>query len=70
MSRSLARVVAMPSYGETQWPDLAVHALLVTTLVPSRIRMAVRENVNKWQGDNHVNKWLTFAYVAISRDLE
>ena len=68
MSRSLARVVATPSYGETQWPDLAVHALLVTTLVPSRIRTAVRENVNKWQGDDHVDERLTFARVAISGD--
>ena len=46
MSTLLATVEEMPSYGETQLPDVAVHALLVTTLVPSRIRTATSENVS------------------------
>lgn len=32
MSRSLAKVVATLSYGDTQLPDVAVHALLTTML--------------------------------------
>lgn len=65
MSRLLATVVEMPSYGETQLPDVAVHALLVTTLVPSRIITATSENVNGWQID-YVGEQLTFARIALS----
>ena len=42
MSRSLARVVATPSYGETQLPDVDLHALSVTTFVPSRFSTVSR----------------------------
>lgn len=42
MSKLLATVVETPSYGETQSPDVAVHALSVTTLVPSRIKTVSR----------------------------
>jgi hypothetical protein len=44
MSRSLARVVATPSYGLTQLPDVAAHAVLVTTFVPSRFSTAVESS--------------------------
>jgi hypothetical protein len=40
MSRSLARVVGTPSYGETQFPEVAWQALFVTTSVPSRLSTA------------------------------
>lgn len=40
MSRSLAKVVATLSYGETQFPDVALHELSVTTFVPSRFKTA------------------------------
>ena len=42
MSRSLARVVGTPSYGETQFPDVGLHELSVTTFVPSRMRTVSR----------------------------
>lgn len=42
MSRSLARSVATPSYGETQWPDVGLHELSVTTFVPSRMSTVSR----------------------------
>ena len=38
MSTSEAAVQVAPSYGENQDPDVAVQALLVTTLLPSRLR--------------------------------
>lgn len=44
MSRSLARVVATPSYGLTQLPDVAAHAVLVTTFVPSRFSTAMESS--------------------------
>lgn len=37
MSRSLASVVATPSYELTQFPDVAVQAELTTTFVQSRL---------------------------------
>lgn len=40
MSRSLAKVVATPSYGETHFPDVDAHAASVTTLVPSLFKTA------------------------------
>lgn len=42
MSRSEAKSVATSSYGETQWPEVDVHALLTITPVPSRLRTASR----------------------------
>lgn len=42
ISKSLARVVATPSYGETQLPEVALQALSVTTLVPSRLSTVSR----------------------------
>ena len=38
MSTSEAAVQVAPSYGENQVPDVAVQALFVTTLLPSRLR--------------------------------
>ena len=40
MSRSLARLVATLSYGETHDPEVAAQLLPVTTLVPSRFKTA------------------------------
>lgn len=40
ISRSLAKVVATPSYGETHFPDVDAHAASVTTLVPSLFNTA------------------------------
>ena len=40
ISKLLESVVVTSSYGENQFPDTALHALLVTTLVPSLSRTA------------------------------
>lgn len=40
ISRSLAKVVATPSYGETHRPDVGAHEASVVTLVPSRFKTA------------------------------
>ena len=40
MSKVLESVVVTSSYGENQFPDTALHAALVTTLVPSLMRTA------------------------------
>ena len=42
MSTSAASVHVAPSYGENHDPLVAVHAELVTTLVPSRLRTVSR----------------------------
>jgi len=40
ISKVLESVVVTSSYSENQFPDTALHALLVTTLVPSLCRTA------------------------------
>jgi hypothetical protein len=47
MSRSEAAVNLRSSYGDTQLPDTATHALLVWTLVPSRLRTNSLDGVSQ-----------------------
>lgn len=44
MSRSLAKVVETPSYGETHLPEVAAQEESVTTLLPSRFNTAKNQN--------------------------
>ena len=42
ISKSLAKVVGTPSYGDPQFPEVDLQALSVTTFVPSRLSTVSR----------------------------